>query len=250
LDVGEGILFRTGVIVDRNGNPVPDGTPVDFFRFYPLEGLSLEPLQSSTTDGVAEITIIKERDTPLQVRASSNLAVQSITFNIGPGIVDTPTPTPTSTPTPTFTPTPTATPTGTPTPGITVTPTLEATPVPTPPVIEDPPLPPRPVSFIDLAYSLLGTMLIAVIAFTMGGDRFSLEERVRSALVPIAVGLVGYIFFTIATLAFPESVYVQDVVRRNAVGHWIAPLVSLLFAVLGVLIWHLKPGRVFGKKSR
>ena len=48
LEVGEGIIFRTGEIVDRNGNPVPDGTVVNFFRFYPLEGLSLEPLQSQT----------------------------------------------------------------------------------------------------------------------------------------------------------------------------------------------------------
>ncbi len=106
LSVGEGIIFTTGQIVDRNGHPVPDGTVVDFFRYYPLEGLSLEPLQSRTVDGVAEITIVKERDTPLQVRASSNLAVQSVTFNIGPGIVDTPTPTATPTATPTDPPKP------------------------------------------------------------------------------------------------------------------------------------------------
>ncbi|RME73931.1 MAG: hypothetical protein D6784_11010, partial [Chloroflexi bacterium] len=116
LQVGEAIVFRTNVIVDRYGHPVPDGTLVDFFRFYPLEGLSLEPLTAQTVGGVAEITIVKERDTPLQVRASSGLAVQGVPFNIGPGIVDIPTPTPTPTPLPTPTPTETPVPTDTPTP--------------------------------------------------------------------------------------------------------------------------------------
>jgi beta-N-acetylhexosaminidase len=48
LEIGEGILFRTSPIMDKNGHPVPDGTIVDFFRLYPLEGLPLEPLQSKT----------------------------------------------------------------------------------------------------------------------------------------------------------------------------------------------------------
>jgi beta-N-acetylhexosaminidase len=238
LDVGEGILFRTGIVVDENGNPVPDGTLVDFFRYYPLEGLSLEPLQSSTIQGVAEITIIKERDTPLQVRASSNLAVQSVTFNIGPGIVDTPTPTPTSTPTETPTPTPV------------VTPTVEITPIPTPLPPPPPPPPPRPVTFIDLAYSLVGMLVIGGIAFTLGGDRFSLEERVRPALVAVATGLIGYILYTIAAMAFPQSAYLDTLVRRGATGHWVAPLISLLFAIGGMVAWYLKPGRIFLSKSK
>ncbi len=247
LEVGEGILFKTAVIVDRNGNPVPDGTLVDFFRYYPLEGLSLEPLQSSTVDGVAQITIVKERDTPLQVRASSNLAAQSVTFNIGPGIIDTPTPTPTNTATPTATPSPTATatplPTGTATPTATASPTVTSTPF----VEPEPQLPDRPVNVADLIYSVLGSVLIAGIAFTLGGDRFPLEERVRSALVPLAAGLVGYIFYTIAAMAFPRSEYMQTLILQNASGHWVAPLVSLVFAVVGVIVWHLKPGRVFGR---
>jgi hypothetical protein len=246
LEVGEGILFRTGIIVDRHGHSVPDGTLVDFFRFYPLEGLSLEPLQSKTTNGSAEIVITKERDTPLQVRASSNLAVQSVTFNIGPGIVDTPTPTPTLTPTPTDTPTPTLIPSTTPTPIIVATPTLTMIPTPEPISLE-PPLPPRPASLIDLVYSLFGSILIGGIAFTLGEDRFSLEERVRSALVAIATGLVGYIFFIILAMALPGAGYMSSIVKQNATGHWVAPMVTLLFAIIGVLVWHLKPGRVFWK---
>ncbi len=249
LEIGEGIEFRTSLIVDQNGNPVPDGTPVDFFRFYPLEGLALEPLRSSTNQGIAEIVIIKERDTPLQVTASSKLAAQSATFNIGPGIVDTPTPTATPTHTPTHTPTPTSTATELPTPTHTPTPTVEiiptATPTPPPPL----PPPPPPVNIVDLAYSLLGMLLIGGIAFTLGGDRFALEERVRSALVAVAFGLVGYIFYTMVARTFPDSAYMSGVVQRGATGHWVAPLVSLVFAIGGVFVWHLKPGRVFWKKA-
>ena len=249
LKVGEGILFRTSVIMDKYGNPVPDGTLVDFWRFYPLEGLPLEPLSAKTTGGVAEIRIVKERDTPLQVRASSNLAAQSVTFNIGPGIVETPTPTPTSTSLPTDTPTPTATATNLPT----ATPTAELT-----PTVELPAARPTdqlllngdnpgsgPVDFLDLTYSLLGMIVIGGIAFTLGGDRFSLEERVRPALVAIAMGLVGYIFYTILAIAYARFGIGGAVVEQGANGHWVAPLVSLMFAILGTATWFLKPGRVF-----
>lgn len=250
LEVGEGILFKTGIIMDKNGNPVPDGTLVDFFRFYPLEGLSLEPLQSKTTKGVAEIIIIKERDTPLQVRASSNLAVQSVTFSIGPGIVDTPTPTPTLTLMPTLTPTPSSTPSPTSTPvTMTATPTIDIVSTPTPVLSKSIPSP-RPAAFIDLIYSLLGAMLIGGISFTLGGERFSLEERVRSALVAIAVGLVGYILYTILGMALPRTEYMSVIIKQSATGHWVAPLITLLFAIVGVLIWHLKPGRIFWKTGQ
>ncbi|HXV41541.1 MAG TPA: glycoside hydrolase family 3 N-terminal domain-containing protein, partial [Anaerolineae bacterium] len=146
LKVGEGIRFRTSVIIDKNGHSVPDGTLVNFLRYYPLEGLSLEPLTAETVRGIAEIPIIKERDTPLQVRASSNLAGQSVTFNIGPGIVETPTPTPTFTPFPTETPTITPIPTETPTP--TRTPLPPPLPTAPPPLTVEPPA--RPVDVVDL----------------------------------------------------------------------------------------------------
>ncbi len=249
LKVGEGVLFRTSEIVDKNGNPVPDGTLVDFFRFYPLEGLSLEPLTARTANGVAEITIVKERDTPLQVRASSNLAVQAVPFNIGPGIVETPTPTPTLTPTPTDTPIPSDTPAPTETSTAEPTPTV----VPTPTVIlagMDTGGPPRPVNFVDLAYSLLGMLIVGGIAFTLGEDRFSLEERVRPALMAIAFGLVGYILYTIVAMAFPASRYVSTTVEWSSTGHWVAPLISLLFAIAGVIAWFLKPGRIFWQQPQ
>jgi hypothetical protein len=245
LQVGEGILFRTSVIVDRNSHPVPDGTLVNFLRYYPLEGLSLEPLSATTVRGMAEIPIIKERDTPLQVKASSDLAVQSVVFNIGPGIVETPTPTPTFTPFPTETPTVTPTPTETASP--TATPRPSPSPAPPPPP-EPPPPPPRPVNVIDLAYSLLGIVIIAGIAFVLGGDRLFLEERVRSALVAIACGLVGYVGYTVLAMALPRNGFFGDIINEGATSHWVTPLVSLLCSILGTIVWYLKPGRIIGSR--
>jgi beta-N-acetylhexosaminidase len=244
LQVGEGIRFRTSVIVDKNGHPVPNGTLVNFLRYYPLEGLSLEPLTAQTVRGIAEIPIFKERDTPLQVKASSELAVQSVVFNIGPGIVETPTPTAT------FTPFPTDTPTITPTPSATFVPsaTPEPTPTPTPvPLVVAPP-PPRPVNVVDLVYSLLGMIVIGGIAFTLGSDRLQLEERVRSALVAIAFGLVGYVGYTILAMAVPRTGFWGTIIDAGAADHWVTPLISLLFAIVGTVIWYLKPGRVFGAR--
>lgn len=243
LQVKEGILFQTSVIVDKNKHPVPDGTLVNFYRYYPKEGLSLEPQTAETVNGVAQIRIIKELDSPLQVWATSNLATQSVPFDIGPGIIDTPTPTPTSTPGPTSTstPTPIATETATPTS------TPEPLPTPTrPPMGPEPP--PKPVDLIDLIYALLGSIVIAGIAFTLGGDRLLLEERVRSALVAIASGLVGYIGYTLLALLSSRSGWFGTIVELGAGGHWVTPLVSLLFAIVGTVIWYLKPGRIYGIK--
>lgn len=251
LKVGEGVRFQTSVIMDRNGHPVPDGTTVDFWRFYPLENLSLEPLTVRTQDGIAAISIFKERDTPLQIRASSNLASQSETFNIGPGIVDTPTPTPTSTATPTETPTATSSPTPSPTaPPPTETPTEAPIPLATQqPLTGLDSASTRPINVVDLAYSLLGMIVIGGIAFTLGGDRFSLEERVRPALVAIALGLVGYIIYAIIVMISPRFGFLSQIVELGTTGHWVAPLVSLLFAIMGTIAWFLKPGRIFWVKD-
>jgi hypothetical protein len=101
---------------------------------------------------------------------------------------------------------------------------------------------------IDLIYALLGSIVIAGIAFTLGGDRLLLEERVRSALVAIAFGLVGYIGYTLLALLSSRSGWFGTIVEQGANGHWVTPLVSLLFAIVGTVIWYLKPGRIYGIK--
>jgi hypothetical protein len=91
--------------------------------------------------------------------------------------------------------------------------------------------------------------LVGGIAFLLGGDRFSLEERVRPALVAVAVGLVGYIVYTLLAVAFPHSDYIRVIVEQGNSGHWVAPLISLLGAILGMVAWYLKPGRILWKRT-
>ena len=90
-------------------------------------------------------------------------------------------------------------------------------------------------------------LLIGGIAFTLGNDRFALEDRVRSALVAIAIGLVGYILYTVIAMMITQSGYANDL---SSESRWIAPLVSLVFAIGGLLVWYLKPGRIFGRKIK
>ncbi len=53
IQVGSQIELETGVILDRKGNPVPDGTPVEFHLQYPTESLSLAPKGETTVGGRA-----------------------------------------------------------------------------------------------------------------------------------------------------------------------------------------------------
>jgi hypothetical protein len=143
---------------------------------------------------------------------------------------------------------PTPTPTQTSTPVIqVVTATPAPTSTPTPVILPPPPPPVKPVTMVDLIYSLLGMFLIGGIAFTLGNDRFALEDRVRSALVAIAIGLVGYILYTVIAMMLTQAGYTNDMSRES---RWIAPLVSLIFAIGGLLVWNLKPGRFLGRKIK
>jgi len=107
----------------------------------------------------------------------------------------------------------------------------------------------KPVDLLDLVYSLVGMVVIGGIAFTLGGDRFSLEERIRPALVAIATGLVGYIGYILVAMSVPHTGSFGEIIEQGMVGHWVAPLISLLCAILGTVTWYLKPGRVFGVKA-
>src|SRR5690606_33555671 len=68
VDVGDTLILRTGVIVDHNGRPVPDGTVVEFV--LNAEGQGARTTQSETVDGIAEAMIVLEEG-PGEVRISA-----------------------------------------------------------------------------------------------------------------------------------------------------------------------------------
>ncbi|NPV08730.1 MAG: hypothetical protein HPY83_12325 [Anaerolineae bacterium] len=118
------ITVRTGVILDRNGNPVPDETPVEFRLYYPSESLELPRRKVTTVGGVAETSIRLERRGELEVSASTSTGTASTTLVVSirgdePATFATivpPTPTPEPTETPTSEPVVQSTATGAPTP--------------------------------------------------------------------------------------------------------------------------------------
>ncbi len=139
--VGDTLHLQTGPILDHNGNPVPDGTVVQFNQFDRIQGTQTIIANASTINGIARLDYILEASTgpgQFRITAVSGTATSSQEVDIiitGDEVEGTPAvtviiatlpPTATSTPTPP----PTSTPTSTPLP--TLTPTLTPTPIPPP----------------------------------------------------------------------------------------------------------------------
>lgn len=116
FQVGDTVALESGVIVDGNGNPVPDGTPVDFWLQY--QDFPEVVLQAETVGGIARTSARLDRLGRLQIRAESGPARASeiLELNVQEGVpafvtVIAPTEAPSATVEPTstaFGPTPTA----------------------------------------------------------------------------------------------------------------------------------------------
>ncbi len=129
IQVGSQLELETGVILDRKGHPVPDGTLVEFYLRYPTESLALAPKTETTQGGQARTVVARERPGELWITAQSGEARDStrIELKVGgdaPGSI--------ATVVPTFTPEPTPTPTETPVPTATFAPTSSPEPSPSP----------------------------------------------------------------------------------------------------------------------
>ncbi len=127
VKVGDTLPLRTGVILDHNHNPVPNGTPVRFI-FTPAgaENGVVQQINAVTVDGIARTAYRIQSVGSLEIRVVSEPAETSklLRVNISssgavaitPVMPTQPPPTATLTPTPSSTPTPTPTATPTPTP--------------------------------------------------------------------------------------------------------------------------------------
>ncbi len=221
IKVGSTLELATSPILDHNGNPVPDGTPVVFRLMYPAESLELPQHETTTVNGVARTTVKLEREGELYITASAGEARKSTTLVITitggkSGIIATlvPKPTPTNTPTPT--PTPTATPTPTPFP------------TPAGPTGEVAPPRKRRVDLISFLAALLGV----VIAGGMGFDsrkQESLDKAVALLMKSVIVGMLLYVLYGLGVL--PGASWMQ----RSA-GAWGAALVAFVGGMIPILV--------------
>ena len=184
VKVGDTLPLRTGVILDHNHNPVPDGTPVRFI-FTPAgtESGVVQQISAVTVGGIARTAYRIQSGGSLEIRVVSDPAETSrlLRLNISPsGVVvitavipTLPTPSPTSTPTPTPSVTPSVTPTVTPTP----------TPIP----------PPEPGTS-DWVLALLIAWGAGAAFFWLGRMTGSLRWAVRWGLMAITGGLLAYTY--------------------------------------------------------
>jgi len=226
VKVGDTLELRTSIIRDKNGNPVPDGTPVVFRFFYPAETLELPRLEATTVNGIAKAAIKLERTGQLEITAASGPAFKSITLIVAiegdePATIATVVPPATATPTVTPTPTPTPTP-------VPPTPTPSPTPQPTVEVIS-------PEAGSSSRRVGVGAFFLSLVAmFTVGGAGYALRrnegrsptQRLRTFLWVLICGTAGYIAYG---LSWPGAGFFLRISR-----HWGAPLMALVFSLFPV----------------
>ncbi|MFQ5398600.1 MAG: glycoside hydrolase family 3 N-terminal domain-containing protein [Anaerolineae bacterium] len=230
--IGDTLRLQTGVILDQNGHPVPDGTMVRFIQQDRIQGVVNIILDVPTTDGVAQLDYVLEARTgPGQFRITAQSGDAAISHEVDISIAEeaqvviiNPTPVPSPTPTPTPTVVPSATPTETPSP----TPTK--TPVPAPLLPEEPAVRIELSEFKMLLAVFTGLAATAVLAVLLNRRlNSSLQHRIGLPLWGIAGGLVVYDYFV---LDLPGTV------PFHSLGSW-AGLVTTIFGGLGGLALYL-----------
>jgi beta-N-acetylhexosaminidase len=218
LKVGDELRLRTGVIVDHNNHPVPDGTPVQFYFTYPQEGLE-HSILAITRNGVAEATAKLDRmgqlDISIQADPIPRTSALQITVQEGEG-----------TPMPTLSPTPTPTPTSTPEPE----PTPAETPAPTPgPDAEEETSPQDRAGGLDLLLALMGVAIVGGVGYyTVRSNNGPVRRALQFALWCVVGGLALYIAYA---LGLPGAAWL-----RERSGAWAAGWVALLGSVVSLVV--------------
>jgi beta-N-acetylhexosaminidase len=224
---GDKLRLSTSVILDRNGNPVPDGTPIEFRFFYPEEKLETRQV-ALTVSGVASTEFVLDRAGSLEISVLGSQAVlraevpedEMVEFQtvVPPTATPTPTTTPTATSTPTTTPTATSTPTATPT----ATPTLTPSPTPTPIPVKRVTGRAFSLAFLEVTGIGLAVLLVSV------GRGVDVSDAVRWGLLCVVGGLLGYNLYALGIpVVLKASRYSQQ---------WGALLVTTLSCAIAVLL--------------
>ena len=229
--IGDTLQLQTGVIVDRNGNQVPDGTIVHFIQQDRIQGTVSIIAEEPTTAGVARLGYVLEVSTgPGQFRITTTSGEATISQAVDISIeeeAEVIIVVPTLAPTATFTPMPTATNTPFPTPTATISPT--ETPVP-------PPEPQEPgirigLSELEMVLSMLtGLLIFTVVALFAGRGNVDPIRRAGALLWGLVGGLLLYIYMI---LQLPGTEWVINL------GSWAGLTASLLGAGIGWALYQL-----------
>jgi beta-N-acetylhexosaminidase len=241
------VTVRVGVgpVLDRNGNPVPDGTTITLAASYRGGAGPVGLATAMTTGGMAEATLVLPGPGQAEIVAQSGEATSQRPLALT--IAAPPTPTPTKTPTPTATVRPSPTPSVTPSPSATTTPISTATPLPTP--TSAPTSVPvevsgdqggsatsRPVDGLDLLAALSATLLAGILAFSLQRQpEWPTSKKVRLGLLVLIGGLVGYVLYAADWLR-PEIWLVPGGEVALFVGRLTAAGLAFVFALAALLL--------------
>jgi beta-N-acetylhexosaminidase len=218
FQVGDVVSVVAGPIVDVNGNPVPDKTPVEFMVSQQVEGIPTYTLVSNTIGGVALADVPLDRTGLISITAQSGQArrSQTLQLNVQQGIpavatVISPTPLPTVTSEPTDTPaSPTATPEAAGASGA------------SPDVNDD------LMGFGDLVTGLVAAASVSVASWFSVGQTELNDRRNRMALISFVAAMVGYNYLA---LSLPGSIALLDATGAGGVF-----LIGFIAGALGVLL--------------
>jgi len=193
ITVGDELDLSTSVIVDHNGHPIPDGTPVQFILTYPQEGLE-RSVTAISQDGVAQAAITLERTGQLDVFIQSEAYPRTLVFQITIQEGEAATIVPV-----TVTPSPTEPiPTPTPTPEVELL--LEHTPSPTPGA-ENPEPPPSGEDHVDVVDFLLALISIVIVSgavyYIARVDDLPASKAVQMTLWSVTGGLALYLCYAV-----------------------------------------------------
>jgi len=241
---GDKLQLYTSVILDRNGNPVPDGTQVEMRFFYPEEKLETRQLVFAR-NGVASTEYSLDRTGSLEISVVGSQAKLEVTIpedepvefrTIVP-------PTPTATPTSTATPTETQTPT--PTATATATATHTATPTATPTVTPTPVLTKRVTGRV-LSVSLLEVTAVGIgIVLVLSSRGRRPGAALRWGLLGVVGGLVGYDLYALGVPGVLQASRISE--------HWgalLATTVGCTLAILGGVLWHAIASRLEAREAK
>ncbi len=208
----DSIPVRTGVILDHNGHPVPDGTTVDFTLVHE-EGNSPQPppKEAKTNGGIARTVLPIGGNGKITISAESDEAQKSATlvFYIPPDNNPVPTDVP-----PTFTPSPTSTPEPTPTPTQTQVATI------------GPPPPRTKTNINEWFFALLATAAVSLGIYLFSNSIGQIRWGVRSSLLSLIGGMLAYSYLAMGMPGATKLVALT--------GSWGVLAVTLLGCALGI----------------
>ncbi len=229
--VGDTLRLQTGIIRDRNGHPVPDGTMVQFIQRDRIQGTLNIIAEAPTSNGVAQLDYVlqastgpgKFRITAVSGDAQTSEEVDILIEGEAQVAVITPTPAPTDTPTLTATPTETPIPTDTPIPPATAT----AVPPIEPP---DEPILSIALSEFTMLFAVFGGLvMVGILGYMLGlRYRMNLTWQVGWVLWGLAGALLIYIYYA---LSLPGTAVFASF------GVWSGLITTVLGGVIGLFTY-------------